>query len=186
MVSSIWLMICRSAKRASQIKIDCACDFLRIILPFSDKQVIPWVLVLLRINCTSVFKIFQNCYGGNRQGRAETGVMSGNIVCVYRQASSEYYFPASRDQSKGSLLAGWVSIDITRGFIAAEILLAFGGIKLKFSWPFRSNQVSSVEQLIDMLKLLKELSCISIMANLLAAKYHAQRIFALKFAWLKE
>ena len=47
-------MICRSAKRASQIKIDCACDFLRIILPFSDKQV--------GINETSHVTI---CYGGS-------------------------------------------------------------------------------------------------------------------------
>ena len=30
-----------------------------IILPFIDKQVIPWDLVLLRINCTWVFKIFK-------------------------------------------------------------------------------------------------------------------------------
>ena len=30
LVSSIWLMICRSAKQASQIKIDCARDFLRL------------------------------------------------------------------------------------------------------------------------------------------------------------
>ena len=30
-----------------------------IILPFIDKQVIPWDLVLLRINCTWVFKILK-------------------------------------------------------------------------------------------------------------------------------
>ena len=53
------------------------------------------------------------------------------------QASSESItsiYPASRDafdRSKESLLAGWASIDLTRGFIAAVILL--GGIKLKFS-----------------------------------------------------
>ena len=29
-------------------------------MPFIDKQVIPWDLVLLRINCTWVFKILEN------------------------------------------------------------------------------------------------------------------------------
>ena len=42
------------------MKIDCACNVLRIILPFSDKHVIPRALVQLRINCTCVLKIFQN------------------------------------------------------------------------------------------------------------------------------
>ena len=51
-------------------------------------------------------------------------------------------------------------------------LLGFGRDQVKIQQPFRSNQVSSVEQLIDkqilavsMLALLKEVSCISIMVN---------------------
>ena len=56
-------------------------------------------------------------------------------------------------------------MDITRGFIAAVILLAFGRDQVKIQRPFRSNQVSLVEQLIDMLALLKEVSRISIMVN---------------------
>ena len=53
-----------------------------------------------------------------------------------------------------------MSIDITRGFIAAVILLAFGRDQVKVQRPFRSNQVTSVEQLIDMLALLKEVTCL--------------------------
>ena len=40
-----------------------------IILPFIDKQVIPWDLVLLRINCTWVFKIFQIALVASRLGQ---------------------------------------------------------------------------------------------------------------------
>ena len=58
LVSSMWLMVCRGAKQASQMKIDCACNVLSIILPFSDKHVIPRALVQLRINCTCVLKNF--------------------------------------------------------------------------------------------------------------------------------
>ena len=122
----------------------------------------------------------------------------------------------SIDRSKGSLLAGRVSTDITRGFIAAVILLAFGRDQVKIQRPFRSNQVSLVEQL--MLALLKEVLRFSIMVNFsrklegnngrkggnfvrkfaanyreeriiarkFAAKYHEQRIFARKFVGLKQ
>ena len=38
-------------------------------MPFIDKQVIPWDLVLLRINCTWVFKIFQIALVASRLGQ---------------------------------------------------------------------------------------------------------------------
>ena len=124
------------------------------------------------------------------------------LICVGNRGN-EYYFPVTRDhfdRSKGSLPAGRVSIDITRGFIAAVILLAIGRDQVKIQRPFRRTQVSSVEQLIDMLALLKEVSRFTIMVNFsrklegnngrkgrnfarkFAANYREERIIARKFA----
>ena len=84
------------------------------------------------------------------------------LICVGNRGN-EYYFPVSRDlfdRSKGSLPAGRVSIDITRGFIAAGRNFA-----RKFAANYREERI---------------------IARKFAAKYHVQRIFARKFTGLKQ